>query len=127
MKRRRRRQRRRRGRVPAQAVLSAYACGLLAAIGLDPKGVLLGLALSESMIYVQALSWLVLLAIAILSYSSMIDYLTRANRAYRDRGAFGVIAVFAGIAAGFELLVSWRASAMLLVVALAIWTLAKRL
>lgn len=87
-------------------MLSAYACGLLAAIGLEPKGVLLGLALNESMIRVQALSWLVLLAIAVLSYSSMIDYLTKANRANRDRGAFGVIAVFAGITAGFKLLVS---------------------
>ena len=116
-----RRRRKRRRRVPFKPLISAFSCGLLAALGIDPRGLLLNAALVNIQIYVQAISWIVLLAIAIYSFYGLSDYLIKGYKAFRMAGIAGLLAIILAILAGFRLTVSPLDSTLLFVASLVLW------
>ena len=116
-----------RRQVRFEPVAGSFAVGVLAAIGFDPKAILVEATIETVTPYLQFMAWAVALAIGLYTLWSSLDNIKRAFRAFRKAGALGVLAVFAALAAGFTLVHNPWTSLILLAAAAFIWYVGSKL
>ncbi len=100
---------------------AAYACGVLAFVGFDPKGMLLETALATVAPYLQVVSWALIPVFVFLAISPLIGHAKRAYGGYKKAGVLGAGAVLIAFASGFELIAWWQVSFALFALGLLIY------
>jgi len=106
-------------------LLGAFACGILAYLGLDPKGMVVQSLVGAVAPYLQFASWVLVLVVVYLAISPFIAHLGRTREAYRRAGWLGVLGIVLALIAGVELLQWWEISLPLLAVGAAFWVIGR--
>ncbi|HVO78207.1 MAG TPA: hypothetical protein VMS79_04995 [Methanomassiliicoccales archaeon] len=104
---------------------AAYACGVLAFIGFDPKGMLLETAVARIAPYLQAASWILIPVFAFLTISPLVGHAKRAYGGYKKAGILGAGAVLIAFASGLELIVWWQVSFALFALGLLLYAVGR--